>query len=377
MRPSGLRVVLIIGVISMFGDFVYEGGRAVLPDFMRQLGMSAFLIGALLGLAELAGWAARPLGGLIADKTGKFSVLVKIGYVGLIVIPLMAFAGSWYVLAPLIFAERMLKGLRTPARDAMLARLRSDVGLGMAFGIHEFLDQFGATLGPLLAMSVMALSGETRYVFITLLAPYALLLIILTRIPRYTESPQTLSRTRPSRQAALFSLAVGLNAAGLLPIPIILYLVSQAAGTGSWLVPAAYTVAMVVDAAAALALGRAFDKAGPIVLAATMALSATPCLLVGGQVGLLMLAAGIVGVVISAQESVYRAMVAQLAESGGLGGSYALYGLALGGGSAAAGLAYGLMVDLGLGIPLLLAYSAAMQTLAITALLKAMRKERL
>ncbi|MCS7145098.1 MAG: MFS transporter [Aigarchaeota archaeon] len=374
MSSRGLRVVLILGVVSMFGDFVYEGGRSVLPDFMRQLGMSAFLIGTVLGLSELAGWVARPLGGFVADRTGRLTTIVWIGYAGLIVVPLMAFAGSWYVLALLVFAERVLRGLRAPGRDAMLARLRSGLGLGMAFGIHELLDQLGATLGPLLAIIITALTQETRHVFLTLLIPYALLLATLTKLPRYSESPQTTPRARPPRKAALFSAAVGLNAAGLLPISIILYLVSQDAGAGSWLVPAAYTTAMVVDAAAAVLLGRAFDRAGPVVLAVTMILAVAPCLLVGLGVESLFLAAALVGVVISAQESVFRAMVAQLAADGGLGGSYAAYGLALGVGSAAAGLVYGLMVDLGLGALHLLAYSAAMQAAAVATLLKAIEK---
>ncbi|MEM2815546.1 MAG: MFS transporter, partial [Nitrososphaerota archaeon] len=284
---SGLRVVLVLGIVSLFGDFVYEGGRSVLPDYMRQLGMSALLVGSVLGFAELAGWLARPLGGLMADKTGRFSAIIRAGYAGLVVVPLMAFARDWLVLALLVLAERVLRGLRAPARDAMLARMRGSVGLGTAFGLHEFLDQFGATAGPLLAAVVLALYRNTGLALLSLLIPYLLLLIVLLRVPEYSEPPQRLSRAKPTRQVYLFSLVVGLNAAGLLPLPIILYLVSQAAGAGSWLVPAAYTVAMIVDAAVAPALGRAFDRLGPIVLAFSIALSAVPCLLVGENVSLL------------------------------------------------------------------------------------------
>jgi len=371
---SGLRVVLVLGIVSLFGDFVYEGGRSVLPDYMRQLGMSALLVGSVLGFAELAGWLARPLGGLMADKTGRFSAIIRAGYAGLVVVPLMAFARDWLVLALLVLAERVLRGLRAPARDAMLARMRGSVGLGTAFGLHEFLDQFGATAGPLLAAVVLALYRNTGLALLSLLIPYLLLLIVLLRVPEYSEPPARLSHARPTRQVYLFSLVVGLNAAGLLPLPIILYLVSQAAGAGSWLVPAAYTVAMIVDAAVAPALGRAFDRLGPIVLAFSIALSAVPCLLVGENVSLLMISAGVLGVVISSQESIYRAMVAHLAKSSGLGSSYALYGLSLGGGGAAAGLVFGFMVDLGLGIPLLLSYSAAAQALALAIFFKAIRK---
>ncbi|GBC71457.1 hypothetical protein HRbin02_01240 [Candidatus Calditenuaceae archaeon HR02] len=363
---KGLRVVLVLGVVSLLGDFVYEGGRSVLPGYMRQLGMGAFLVGSVLGFAEFAGWLARPLGGLVADKTGKFSSITKAGYAGLFVVPLMALARDWLALALLVFAERMLRGLRVPARDAMLARMRGSVGLGTAFGLHELLDQFGATAGPLLAAAVLALYRDTGLALLSLLIPYLFLLIALLRVPEYSEPPsQRLSRSGPTKRVYLFSLVVGLNAAGLLPLPIILYLVSLSVNSGSWLVPATYTLAMIVDAAAAIVLGRIFDRAGPRVLALMMVLATTPCLFVGEKIDLLLLAAGLVGVVVGAQESVFRAMVARLAVEGGIGGSYAVYGLAIGAGSAAAGLVYGLMVDLGLSLPYILTYSIATEASAL------------
>jgi MFS family permease len=361
----------MLGVVSLLGDFVYEGGRSVLPDYMRQLGMSALLVGSVLGFAELAGWLARPLGGLVADRTGRFSAIVRVGYAGVIVVPLMAFARDWLVLALLVFAERMLRGLRVPARDAMLARMRGSVGLGTAFGLHELLDQFGATAGPLLAALVLVLYRDTGLALLSLLIPYLFLLIALLRVPEYSEPPQKLSHAKPTRQVYLFSLVVGLNAAGLLPLPIILYLVSLSVDQGSWLVPLTYTLAMIVDAVAAMVLGRIFDRAGPRVLASILVLAVTPCLFVGGRIDLLLLAAGLVGVVVGAQESVFRAMVARLAVAGGIGGSYAVYGLAIGAGSAAAGFTYGLMVDLGLGLPYLLAYSIAAEALALIIFAKA------
>jgi len=51
----GLRAVVLIGLVSLFGDFVYEGGRSVVPDLMRQLGLTAVGVGLVVGVAELAG----------------------------------------------------------------------------------------------------------------------------------------------------------------------------------------------------------------------------------------------------------------------------------------------------------------------------------
>jgi MFS family permease len=184
---NGYRLVLLLGIISMLGDFVYEGGRSVLPDYMRQLGLDAVAVGSALGFAEFMGWASRPIGGFIADRTGRYDLLVKLGYGGLIVIPLMAFTPWVLPIILLAVTERVLRGLRVPARDAILARRRGEVGLGMAFGIHELLDQVGATLGPLLAIVVLSTLHSIEAVFLAMTIPYVMLLASVTRLPKHVE----------------------------------------------------------------------------------------------------------------------------------------------------------------------------------------------
>ncbi|MEM4353073.1 MAG: MFS transporter [Candidatus Caldarchaeum sp.] len=366
----------MIGLVSLLGDFVYEGGRAVLPDYMRQLGMNAFIVGASLGLAEFAGWAARPLGGLIADRTGKYSTLVKAGYGGLFVIPLMGFIPVWFMVVLFAFAERVFRGLRVPPRDAMLVRMRGEVGLGTAFGIHELMDQVGATAGPLLAIVVLTLFASTPLVFISLAIPYAILVAALAILPSYSEPAREASKLRPSKPVLLYSAAVALNCAGLLPLPLVLYMVSYTSGSSSWLVPAAYTVAMIVDAAAGLVLGRSFDKYGVKVVVSAFLIAVLPPLFIYSPVSLLMVCALLVGVVVGAQESVFRAVVAQLSEKDGLGNAYAIYGLGIGLGSAAAGLAYGSLIETNTPVSFMLAYAVAVQAVALLVFFKAVRRHK-
>jgi hypothetical protein len=48
----------------------------------------------------------------------------------------------------------------------MLSHAAADIGYGTAFGIHEALDQFGATLGPLAIAAALAFSaGGYRLAF--------------------------------------------------------------------------------------------------------------------------------------------------------------------------------------------------------------------
>ncbi len=375
MARQGLKVVLLIGLVSLLGDAIYEGGRSVVPDLFRTMGLTAAGVGAIIGLAELGGWLARPVGGLLADRLGRADLIVRAGYAALFVVPLMALAPSWEVLAVLVFAERLSRGLRIPSRDAMLARLRGELGSGTAFGLHELLDQVGAAGGPLLvALGLLLHEGEVRTALLYSLIPYAALLFVLTKLPRYKVERSTDRGEYRGRSLRLYVLAASLNVAGLIPVQLLLYRISQVAGEGSWLIPAAYTLAMVTDAVAAPLLGRLYDRFGTSTIALAMLLSVTPPLFVTYSIEELLLASALAGVVIGAQESIYRAAVAELAGVMRIGTAYGLFGLGIGLGSAAAGLGFGWMMDLGLGRFHLLAYAAAFQTASILLLMRSRRK---
>ena len=375
MARQGLEVVLLIGLVSLLGDAIYEGGRSVVPDLFRTMGLTAAGVGAIIGLAELGGWLARPVGGLLADRLGRADLIVRAGYASLFVVPLMALAPSWEVLAVLVFAERLSRGLRIPSRDAMLARLRGEVRSGIAFGLHELLDQVGAAGGPMLiALGLLLHEGEVRTALLYSLIPYAALLFVLTKLPRYKVERSTDRGEYRGRSLRLYVLAASLNVAGLIPVQLLLYRISQVAGEGSWLIPAAYTLAMVTDAVAAPLLGRLYDRFGTSTIALAMLLSVTPPLFVTYSIEELLLASALAGVVIGAQESIYRAAVAELAGVMKIGTVYGLFGLGIGLGNAAAGLGFGWMMDLGMGRFHLLAYAAAFQTTSILLLMRSRRK---
>lgn len=375
MARQGLKTVLLIGLVSLLGDAIYDGGRSVVPDLFRTMGLTAAGVGAIIGLAELGGWLARPVGGLLTDRFGRADLIVRAGYAALLVVPLMALAPSWEVLAVLVFAERLARGLRIPPRDAMLARLRGEVRSGIAFGLHELLDQVGAAGGPMLiALGLLLHDREVRTALLYSLIPYAALLFVLTKLPSYTVERPTGRGEYRNKWLGLYVLAASLNVAGLIPVQLLLYRISQVAGEGSWLIPAAYTLAMVTDAVAAPLLGRLYDRFGASTIALAMLLSVTPPLFVTYSIEELLLASALAGVVIGGQESIYRAAVAELAGVMRIGTAYGLFGLGIGLGSAAAGLGFGWMMDLGMDRFHLLAYAAAFQTASILLLMRSGRK---
>ena len=68
MRNRALRFVLLIGVMSFFADFVYEGARSVAGPYLAVLGASATLVGFIAGLGELLGYGLRLVSGLLTCR---------------------------------------------------------------------------------------------------------------------------------------------------------------------------------------------------------------------------------------------------------------------------------------------------------------------
>ncbi|MDJ0271009.1 MAG: hypothetical protein NYU39_00255, partial [Aigarchaeota archaeon] len=103
------------------------------------------------------------------------------------------------------------------------------------------------------------------------------------------------------------------------------------------------------------------DRWGLKVVALVIPLSVLPTVFIYSDMSLLMVSAFLLGVVIGAQESIFRAMVAELAQDNGLGSAYASYGLAFGVGAAVAGAVYGYMIQTSMSISELVLYAVAMQ----------------
>ncbi|MEM2082199.1 MAG: MFS transporter, partial [Candidatus Bathyarchaeia archaeon] len=65
-----MRFILMLGLVSLFGDIAYEGARAVSGPYLAILGASAVAVGLAAGLGEFAAYALRLGSGYIADRTG-------------------------------------------------------------------------------------------------------------------------------------------------------------------------------------------------------------------------------------------------------------------------------------------------------------------
>src|SRR5215472_19180 len=167
MRKRAFQFVLLIGIMSFFADFVYEGARSINGPYLAILGASATLVGFIAGLGELLGYAFRLVSGKLSEKTHKFWPITILGYlIQMSSVPLLAIAPNWQIAGVLIVAERMGRAIRNPPRDVMLSAAAKQFGLGWGFGLHEALDQLGALSGPLvLAFIILRRGGDYRTAF--------------------------------------------------------------------------------------------------------------------------------------------------------------------------------------------------------------------
>ena len=373
-RKVAVRFIVAVGLVSLFADVTYEGARSITGPFLAVLGASGAAVGLVAGFGELVGYGLRLLAGVLADRTGRYWLLVGIGYaVNLLAVPALALAGSWEAAAFLMILERTGKAIRAPARDVLLSHATRATGHGWGFGLHEALDQIGAVSGPLVVAVTLAVSDESyRQGFAVLLIPALLALTVLAFARRKYPDPSTLGgEPDPAspdgplpRRLWLYLGAVALVAVGYADFPLVAYHFERAGVAPATVIPLFYAGAMATDAVAALGFGRLFDRygLGVLVFAAALGACAPPLMFLGG-LEVSALGVALWGVGMGAQESVMRAAIAQMIPAARRGTAYGLlngcYGLAWFVGSVALGALYDIS------IPTLVGVAVGAQLLAV------------
>lgn len=291
-RGAALKFVLLIGVVSFFADFAYEGARSVTGPFMATLGASGTAVGIVAGLGELLGYGLRLVSGRLAESTRKFWPITLFGYVvQMAAVPLLALSGSWQVAALLIVVERIGKATRNPPRDVMLSHAAREIGYGWGFGIHEALDQLGALCGPLAVAAVLSRRGDYRTAFAVLLFPALITLSMLVVARLLYPRPEELEAATPDVRATglpgtfwIYLAGAALVAAGFADFQLIAYHFEKANAVSDIWIPIMYSIAMAVSGAGSLLFGRLFDRTGISVLVPLTLASAAfaPLVFLGG-----------------------------------------------------------------------------------------------
>lgn len=167
------RTVWLLSWVSLLADFASEMLYPIMPIYLKSIGFSVVLIGLLEGLAEATAGLSKGYFGRLSDRQGRRLPFVQWGY-GLSALskPLLALttAVGGVFLARSI--DRLGKGLRTGARDALLSAETTPAHKGKVFGFHRGMDTLGAVLGPAAALVYLYFyPGQYRTLFLIAFLP--------------------------------------------------------------------------------------------------------------------------------------------------------------------------------------------------------------
>ncbi|NOU39540.1 MAG: MFS transporter [Ferruginibacter sp.] len=147
------RTVWLLSFVSLFTDMASEMLYPIMPIYLKSIGFSVIIIGVLEGLAEAVAGFSKGYFGNMSDNFGKRLPFVQIGY-GLSALskPLMPFFVNPLWVFFVRTTDRIGKGIRTGARDALLSEEATQSTKASVFGFHRSMDTLGAVIGPILAL---------------------------------------------------------------------------------------------------------------------------------------------------------------------------------------------------------------------------------
>ena len=213
------RGVAGIGGASLLSDLGHEVPTALLPSFLTStLGAPAAALGLIEGIADGCAGVARFGGGVLADDPERRRRAALGGYTATAVFSSLigVTTAAWQVGA-LRAAAWSSRGLRVPARNALLADVVPREAYGRAYGFERAMDNLGAIGGPLLALALVAVFSVRTAMLVSVVPGLLAALAILYAIratPRATEQERRplRIRVRPVMHGQLGRLLVGVSA---------------------------------------------------------------------------------------------------------------------------------------------------------------------
>jgi MFS family permease len=268
-----------IGAASLLDDIGHEVPTALLPGLLTStLGAPAAALGIIEGIADGLGGAARLAGGALADDPQRRRTTAVGGYATTAVLSsLTGAAGAAWQVGVLRTGAWAARGLRSPSRNALLADAVAPAVYGRAYGFERAMDNFGAVVGPLLALALLALVGVRAAILVSVvpgvLATFAIVYAIRhSGAPRAQEHRPLRIRVRPVLRGRLGGLMLGVAAfeAGNIAATLLILRATDLLQPGRGHERAVevalllYTLYNVAATLMSLPAGRMADHRGPI-----------------------------------------------------------------------------------------------------------------
>ena len=190
------RTVLILSVVSLLADIASEMLYPVIPVYLKEIGFSVFLIGVLEGVANFTAGISKGYFGKLSDEKGLRLPFVKLGYfLSAVSKPLIAtFAYPLWVFFVRTI-DRLGKGVRTAARDALLSQNSGKETKARIFGFHRSMDTIGAAIGPILALLFLFFyPGQYKTLFYLAFIPGILSILLIFLLKEKRQPVSTLAK---------------------------------------------------------------------------------------------------------------------------------------------------------------------------------------
>lgn len=191
------RTVLLVSLVSLFTDIASEMLYPVMPMYLTSIGFSALLIGILEGIAEATAGLSKGYFGNLSDTMGKRMTFVRWGYsFSAVSKPLLAVFTFpiWVFFARTL--DRLGKGIRTSARDALLSDEATKETKAKVFGFHRSLDTAGAAIGPFAALIFLYFYPEQyKWLFIIAFLP-GMIAILITFLVKEKQKEKKEEKTK-------------------------------------------------------------------------------------------------------------------------------------------------------------------------------------
>ena len=266
--------IVLLSLVSLFNDISSELLIPILPVYLSSIGFSALYIGVLEGFAEAVTGLTKGYFGKLSDARRDRVSFIRWGYamsaVGKSMLAVFSFP-VWVFISRTM--DRLGKGVRTAARDALLADESKPGHRGKVFGFHRAMDTVGAAIGPALALLYLYYHpNEYRTLFLIAFLP-ACLAVALTFILKEKKKADA----KRAGQAGLFSFFGYWKTAGSQYRRIVtgfllfalfnssdafIFLVGKHNGLDDTTILASYIFFNVVFALLALPMGHLADRIG-------------------------------------------------------------------------------------------------------------------
>ena len=190
------KTVLILSIVSLLADIASEMLYPVIPVYLKEIGFSVFLIGILEGVVNFTAGISKGYFGKLSDEKGLRLPFVKLGYLlSAISKPLMATFTYPLWIFFVRTVDRLGKGVRTAARDALLSQEATTATKARVFGFHRGMDTVGAAIGPILALLFLFFyPGEYKTLFYLAFIPGILSVLFIFLLKEKKQPVSTLGK---------------------------------------------------------------------------------------------------------------------------------------------------------------------------------------